>query len=128
LYVQSVKTLVGIDRKEEWGIVLSPQTNVPGFSPGPDVKPDYKTYSEPAYENILPDDQKETVETVKRIAKKYGFEVQVIDISNKNILRKFLDKRKLKLETFPTLITENGERLEGNITEDQVELLLRKPA
>lgn len=89
---------------------------------------DYKTYSEAKYENILPDDQKKVVAMVRAIAQKYGVEARVVDISRENILHKFIDKKRLKIETFPTLITEKGERLEGKITEDQVELLLKKPA
>jgi hypothetical protein len=113
LYVQSVKSVIGTEKWGRWGYVAGA-----GIRGGYRLIPDYKTYSKAKYEWVLPDDQKKTVEMVKAIAQKHGFDVEIVDVVKV--------KKKLGIKTFPTLIMNTGEKIEGNISKEQVELFLTK--
>jgi len=115
LYVQSIKTLIGTEEWGQWGYVASPSIRPGGYR----LVQDYKTYSEPKYERVLPEDQKKFVEIVKDIASKHGFDVEIVDVAKEK-------ERKIKI--FPTLITDSGEKIEGSMPQEQVELMLRKAA
>lgn len=115
LYVQSIKTLIGTEEWGRWGYVASPSVRPGGYR----LVRDYKTYSEPKYERVLPEDQKKFVEIVKDIALKHGFDVEIVDVAK---------EKELKIKVFPTLITDSGEKIEGNMPQEQVELMFRKAA
>ncbi len=87
--------------------------------------PDYKVIIDTKYKSVLPEDQKAVVEIVKAAALRYGFELKVIDVAEKHFLRKPLDKSK-GINAFPTLVTDDGSKIEGDITEEQVKALLRR--
>jgi len=114
LYVKSVRTVVGTEEWGRWGFVGGA-----GARSGTRLLPDYKVYSEAKYESVLPDNQKKVVEMVEEIARKHGFEVEVVDVAK---------KKGLKIKTFPTLITDTGEKIEGDISKDQIESFLAKTA
>ena len=80
----------------------------------------------PTEDYVLPDDQKETVKMVRRVAFKLNLEVEVIDIARENVLRREIKKARERIRVFPTLIASSGERIEGAMTEEQVESLLSR--
>jgi hypothetical protein len=121
LYVKGVKTVIGTEEWGRWGLRLSP-----GVRLGYRQVPDYKTYQETKYESVLPDDQKRVVEMVKEIAQKYGLDVEIIDVTLENALRRVLQEEIKKIKTFPTLIADSGQKLEGNFSEEQIELFLSR--
>lgn len=121
LYVQSVKTVTGTEEWVRWGYAGGA-----GVRSGYRLIPDYKVYSEAKYKRVLSDDQKKVVEMVKEVAHKYGFDVEVIDVAMENVLDKFMQKEVKKIRVFPTLITDSGERIEGDISKEQIESLLAK--
>jgi hypothetical protein len=107
LYVNSVKTLTGTIEVERL------------YVPRPRLPTTVKT--EPVREHVLPDDQRKTVEMVERISRKYGLAVKVVDVAKENVLRRIMQKEMEKVKIFPTLIASSGERVEGNMTEQQIE-------
>ncbi|MEM3549956.1 MAG: hypothetical protein QXN87_02755 [Candidatus Bathyarchaeia archaeon] len=114
LYVRSVKSAVDAEKWGRWDYVVGP--SVRG---GYRLIRDYKVYTEPKYEYSLPEDQEKIVEIARQIASKHGFKVQVIDVAKDNGAR---------IEVFPTLITDSGEKIEGPISEKQIESLIAKAA
>jgi hypothetical protein len=121
LYVKGVKTATGTEEWSRWGWVSSP-----GVRGGYHIIPDYKTYHKVKYENVLPDDQKRVVEMVEEIAPKYGFDVEIIDVALEDSIHRVLEEKVKRIKTFPTLITDSGGKIEGNISKEQVESLLSK--
>jgi hypothetical protein len=110
LYVKSVKTVTGTVEVER------------EYIPRPRLPPTVKT--EPKHEYILPEDQQKTIEMIKSIASKYGLKVEVVDVARENVFHREMQKEREKIRIFPTLIVSSGERIEGNIPEQQVEELL----
>lgn len=73
----------------------------------------------------LPEDQKETVEMVTEVALKYGFKVEVIDVTKQSLLeRKSLEDDEL-IRIYPTIMID-GKRFKGTISRKQIEMLLSK--
>jgi hypothetical protein len=60
-------------------------------------------------------------EIVKIIASKYGVEVEVVDVARENALHRILRKKRDKIEAFPTLVADTGQRFEGEMTEEKIE-------
>lgn len=46
--------------------------------------------TEPKYDYVLPEDQQKPAETVQKIARKYGIEIEVVDVTKENALRRIL--------------------------------------
>jgi hypothetical protein len=115
LYVRSVKTVVGTEKWGRWGHVGGP-----GVRGGYRILRDYKTYIKPKYGRILPEDQKQVVEMVEEFARKHGFELEVVDAAE--------HRTKIRVKNFPALVIDSEEKLEGDISEEQVEALLLKAA
>jgi len=113
LYVKSVKSVTGTEKWGRWGYVASPSVRPGGYR----LVRDYKTYSEPKYEKILPEDQKNFVKMVKEIAPRHGFDIEIVDVTK---------QKGLEVKTFPTLITDSGEKIEGCVSKEQVESQLAK--
>ena len=65
---------------------------------------------------------------IRRIACKHGFEVEVVDVTRENVLRRILQKEREGIRIFPTLIASSGERLEGSLSEMQVESVFSRLA
>ena len=55
-------------------------------------------------------------------------EVEVVDVTRENALRRILQKKRERIKNFPTLIASSGERIEGSFTERQVEELFSRLA
>jgi glutaredoxin len=81
---------------------------------------------EEVHDYVLPDDQKATAETVRRLCEKHGFELRIIDVTRENILHRAMQEEVSKIKTFPTLITDSERRVEGSFLEEQLESLLSK--
>ena len=80
----------------------------------------------PKQDYVLPDDQKDAVRMVRRVASKLGFEVEVVDVARENVIRREIQKERVKIRVSPTLIVSSGERIEGPLTEEQVEAILSR--
>jgi len=63
---------------------------------------------------------------VERIASKHGLEVEVVDVAKESVLRREIQKEFEKVRTFPTLTVSSGEKIEGKITEKEVESILSR--
>jgi hypothetical protein len=139
LYVKSVKTVTGnveVDLGYEHvegaytGQVLGEQgeysnpLSASASASVPRHPPNVKTGPKEEYE--LPEDQEEAVKMVRRIAFKFGLEVEVVDVGRENVLQREIQREREKIKIFPTLILSSGERIEGALTEGQVESLLSR--
>ncbi len=112
LYVKSVKTVTGT-REIEREVVRTRARTIE---------------TEPTHDYILPGDQQKAAEMIRRIACKHGFEVEVVDVTRENVLRRILQKEREGIRIFPTLIASSGERLEGSLSEMQVESVFSRLA
>lgn len=122
LYVKGVKTT---GKKFEEGRWTYRVTLVEPYKVR--VDPDYKDAREVRYTySVLPEDQQKVVETAKTAAQKYGFDLEVIDVAAENLLTGLWQEKVKHISTFPTLVTDGGEKIEGEITEEQIRLLVSK--
>jgi hypothetical protein len=112
LYVRSVRIVTGT-RKVERETLLRRVRSVE---------------TEPTHGYILPEDQQKAAEMVRRIARKYGLEVEMVDLAKENVLRRVLQKEKEGIRILPTLMARSGVRLEGSLTEMQVESVFSRLA
>jgi len=122
LYVQGVRTKE-VDDRSQWGYVGQ---NMGGYSAHvipARLWPDYKVYKETTYKSVLSEDQRALIEMVKALAVKYGFELKVIDVAENRFLDK-LETRRKRICSFPTLLTDTGLKIEGDITEIRIKTLL----
>jgi hypothetical protein len=135
LYVKSVKTVIGnieVDLGYEevegayTGQVLGEQGESPGSRFRPSRPPNVRTG--PKEEYVLPEDQERTSEMVKHIASRHGLEVEVVDVARENILHRVIQEEREKIEAFSALLADSGERIEGDITEEQAESFLSRIA
>ena len=109
VYVQRVKKAAGAEQWGECGYTLAA-----GIRGGYRMIPDYKMHTEITYENVLPEDQERFLETVKAVASRLGFDVEIVDTG----------RRRLRIKKFPTLIADSGDKIEGIVSEEQVESFL----
>jgi hypothetical protein len=134
LYVKSVKTITGTTETEHeiFGrTVLDHPSRVKvegSVAEGTFRVRQFAVETEPKHEYILPEDQQKIVEMVKQMARRYRLEVEVVDVSKENLLRRVVQKEREKIRTFPTLVAGSGQKIEGNLTEKQVESLLSRIA
>jgi pheromone shutdown protein TraB len=84
--------------------------------------------TEPEYEFVLSENQQEVVDMVKEIARRHCLEVEVVDVAEENVLRRVMQREREKIKIFPTLIAGSGQKIQGEITEKQVESLLSRIA
>jgi hypothetical protein len=107
---------------QNWGSTggTGPSYRVPSFG-----SPYHDTYTKRKTDFVLPDEQKRIVEMVKEIAYKLGLEVEVVDVAKENALHKVF-KREPKITTYPTLMTDSGEKIEGELTKEQIEPFLSR--
>ena len=82
---------------------------------------DKLTYNETCF--VLSEDQKRIVEMVKEVASKLGFEVEVVDVAKESAFRKAF-KREPRIAAYPTLTAGSGQKIEGELTREQVETFL----
>jgi hypothetical protein len=114
LYVQSTKTITGTIEAER---VYTIRPSLP-----------LNAELEPRYEYRLPEDQEKAVEIVMSAASKYDVEVEVVDLGRENILHRVIEEEREKVKILPTLMVDPGRRLEGELTEENVELFLSRIA
>jgi hypothetical protein len=107
VFVKSVKTVTETVLVER---IYTPRSRLP---PTPETRQ--------KHEYVLPEDQKKAAEIVKSIASKYGLEVEVVDVARENALHRILQEKRDKIEAFPTLVADTGQRLEGEMTEEKIE-------
>lgn len=122
LYVKSIRKVVGTEKWGRWGFAAGPGIRAGGYR----LSRDYKEYSEAKYESTLPYDQKKIVELVKAISQKYNSEVKIIDVSRENILQRIVSEKVRKIRSFPTLVNDVGERIEGKMPEEKIELFINR--
>ena len=111
LYVKSVRTVTGTVEVEHARL-----------------REVHAVETEPKHEFILSEDQQKIVEIVQNISRRNSFEVEVVDVTRENFLRRMIKEKQEKIRTFPTLIMDSGRRIEGELTEEEVELFLSKIA
>lgn len=61
---------------------------------------------------------------VRKLAPKYGFDVEVVDVTKESIIHRVLQEEIKGIKTFPTLISDSGEKIEGTISKEQIKSLL----
>jgi len=130
LYVESTRTVVGtIEAEHEiFGrttLEHPDRIKIEGkITDGTFRLRQFAVETEPRYDYVLSEDQQKVAEMVKSIACKHGLEVEVVDVAKENVLRRIVQKERDRICVFPTLIALFGGRIEGKITEKQVEELL----
>jgi glutaredoxin len=120
LYVKSIKTIIGTEKIDRQYFSVGPPVKVSGFRMIPKQEVDSIT----KYGFVIPEDQNRVVEMVREFAPKHGFDVEIVDVTKENILRRVLQEEIKRIKTFPTLITDSGEKIEGNISKEQIRSLL----
>ena len=134
LFVKSVKTVTGcveVEHEVFGGMPLDRPSRVKiegKRSDGTFRLRQFATQIEPKHEFILSEDPQKVVETVKDVSRKYSLEVEVIDIARENVLHRIIKERQAKIKIFPTLTTDSGQRIEGNMTGEKVESFISKIA
>jgi hypothetical protein len=113
LYVKSIKTVIGTVETQ----------GLRGFR----VRV-LETATEPKYDYVLSEDQQEVLEMVNKYARRHDVEVEVVDVTRENVLRRALQEEREKMRIFPTLTTDSGRRIEGKMTEEQIESFLSRIA
>lgn len=108
LYVKSVKTITGITEIEHGRL-----------------REAHAVESEPKHDYVLAEDQQKMVE---KIARRHNLEVEVVDVTRENVLRRVIQEEGEKIRNFPTLVAGSGQKVEDEITEEQVESLLSRIA
>lgn len=121
LYVKGIRR-IEVEDRSAWGYVIGPMGVGPYGAPQTTAHYDYKVYREAEYKSVLPKDQEAVVEMVKAAAVKYGFKLKVIDVGQNRLLDR-LEVRQKGISSFPTLITETGYKIEGDISEERIKTL-----
>ena len=122
LYVKSVKTVIGTEKIDRHYFQAGPPVKVSGYR----LIPKHEVESVTKYRFVLPENQSRVVEMVKEIAPKHGFDVMIIDVTKENLLQRVLQEGAKKIKTFPTLVTNHGEKIEGDVTRAQIKSLLAR--
>lgn len=65
---------------------------------------------------VFPEDQEELIDMVEEIARDHGFAVRVVDLAK--------EEAHERISVIPTLVTDSGGRLEGKISEKELESFL----
>ena len=127
LYVKSAKKPVGNEQVTVphviGGQVYRSVYNQP--YPDPADLPSTETMSSTKYESSIPEEQEKALETVKEAAGKYGFDVNVVEVSRENSLHEFVDREIHKLGNYPVLVTPSGRKLHS-FSEKEVEAFLHE--
>jgi hypothetical protein len=132
LYVKSVKTVTGTREMEReiFGRSVSShpsRVKVEGSTADGTFRlRQFEVEREPKYDSVLSEDQEAVVEMVEKAASRHGLKVEVIDVAKEDALHRAIQREFKRIRTFPTLTVSSGEKLEGKITEKQVESLLSR--
>jgi hypothetical protein len=124
VFVKSVKKVitekVGYDT-----VKVERRSAGPGWGDAPTtIFPIHKEKTVTKDEFVLPEDQQDTVKLIQETALSYGFKVEVVDVTKENFLRRQAQEHTKHITTFPTVVTDDGRRIEGAATKQQVEALL----
>jgi hypothetical protein len=111
LYVKSVKTITGTAE------VMHAR-----------LRESHAVEIEPMHDYVLTEDQQKVVEIVREIARRHNLEVEIVDVTRENILHRVIQEEREKIRAFPALLADSGERIEGNISEEQAESFLSRIA
>ena len=111
LYVKSVKVVTGTMQVQHVRLRES-----------------YPVETEPKHEFVLDEDQQKIVELVREIAVKHRLEVEVVDVTRENVLRRTIQEELERIKTFPTLVVDSGKKFEGEMTKEQVESVFSRIA
>jgi len=125
--VESVKRPVGTDQHAREFYRVDPLTMPQsGATPagGHHVIQEHKVETVTRFEFVLPEEQMRLLGMVESFASEHGFELTVIDMGRKNNLERWVQKKIRGIKIYPTLATDAGHRVEGNITREQLESLL----
>jgi len=134
LYVRSVKTVSGAAETEHEisgrSVLDNPsRVKVEGKAGDGTLRiRQFAVDEKVTYEYVLPDDQKRASDTVLAVARKFHLAVEVIDLTKENVFRRKMQQMRARIKVFPTLILGSGERLEGNIKEQEVNSVLSRIA
>jgi hypothetical protein len=131
LYVKSVKTVAGTEEieREIFGRSLSHSgcVKVEGsVSDGTFRLRQFGIIPEPKYDFVLSENQQATVEMVQKVASRHGLKLEVIDVTKEDVLHRTIQREFVGIRVFPTLTTSSGNKIEGNITEKEVESILSR--
>ena len=122
LYVKGVRTTTVQDASYQ-GYFVQPMPQGRGAPVQPRIWPDYKVIKETTRKSVLSEDQKALIDMVRAAAVKYGIVLKVIDVAENHFLDKLMTRLK-RIVIFPTLLADNGLRIEGDITEERIKALL----
>lgn len=92
------------------------------------LRESYAVETEPKHEFVLDEDQQKIVELVREIAVKHRLEVEVVDVTRENVLRRTIQEERERIKTFPTLVVDSGKKFEGEMTREQVESVFSRIA
>jgi hypothetical protein len=108
LYVKSVRTITG-------------ETQVNSFN-SPVGR--YDIPLEATYAHVLPENQQRIVDIARKLAVKYSFGIRLMDVGKENVLEREIRKELERIKVFPAFIADSGEKIEGDLTEGQIEVFL----
>ena len=123
LYVESLKKAVGTESV----VVDKPTVQVFGGKAGlPIVKtfPTHDVITTTKYEYVLPKEQERLIEIVKEVVSKLGFQLEVIDVAQRDFFDEPLPKEVKALKHFPVLAIESEARLVAGFSQEDVERFL----
>ena len=128
VYVESVRRAVGTDQvaREFYRVdpLTMPQSGAHSPQGGHRIIQEHRVETMTRFEAALPEEQMRFLEMVESFASEHGFYFEVVDMGRKNRLERWIQKNIKNIETYPTLVTDAGHRIEGNITREQLESLL----
>lgn len=114
LYVKSVKTVTGTieTEREVFGhIVLDHPSRVKvegSVASGTFCVRQFAVETESRLGFVLSEDQQRIVEMIKKIGGRHSVEVEVVDVTKENVLRRVIQKELDRIRAFPTLIATSG--------------------
>jgi hypothetical protein len=122
IYVRSMKVPMGETLVEE----LYPIKR--GYRPDRPGSRDtfFQVKRKKVYGYVLPDDQNALIEDVKRLCKRYGLELKIIDVSKEDAFDPFIFLIRLwriikGIKNFPVVETNRGIRLRAPFTQSELE-------
>jgi hypothetical protein len=114
LYVKGVKR---VTRAKKSGVVTFA---LPRVGQGEVSPVTFDGDTEAKYEFVLPEEQQKIVEIVQKVASEYGLKLDVIDVARENVLHRAIEKTR----SFPALVLDSRERIEGRMTREQIRSIL----
>lgn len=87
----------------------------------------FKVKVKKVYSYVLPDDQREHVEVVKRLSERDGLELKFIDVARETVIHRLW--RALKgIKNFPVVETSRGGRLQAPFSQSELERFISESA